>query len=380
MALPVRSRTAAAVAATALVAAVVPGAAAQAAPMGGVPAGAATPAASEPSPSVPSRGDVADAQDAAATVAKGVARITAKVKAATGRLETLQRGMARAVAADEAARTQLADADAAVEQALADLAAARAARDQADSELSATAGEMYMQGGDLQSLTTLVFSPPNTMSDLRVVIDQSAHEVSADLDAATSAAAKATASQRVLSSVRSTRDALASQAAAKRASVEKETARAGAEAAELGKEQEALSKRLDELNRTADDLVGQREAAARLSRGEMLGLQAPAGAPRAAQEIARTMMPSRGWDGGEFTCLVALWNAESGWSWSAENPSSGAYGIPQALPGWKMSSAGSDWLTNPATQIEWGMGYIDSTYGSPCNAYNAFLGRSPHWY
>ena len=84
-------------------------------------------------------------------------------------------------------------------------------------------------------------------------------------------------------------------------------------------------------------------------------------------------MASYGWDSAEFVCLVGLWNAESGWSWSATNPSSGAYGIPQSLPGWKMASAGSDWLTNPATQITWGMNYIRSVYGSPCKAYDRFL-------
>jgi hypothetical protein len=93
------------------------------------------------------------------------------------------------------------------------------------------------------------------------------------------------------------------------------------------------------------------------------------------------MMGSYGWDtGSQFTCLVNLWNAESGWSWSATNPYSGAYGIPQALPAYKMSSAGSDWLTNPATQIRWGMGYISGRYGDPCTAWDTFLSRSPHWY
>jgi hypothetical protein len=61
-------------------------------------------------------------------------------------------------------------------------------------------------------------------------------------------------------------------------------------------------------------------------------------------------------------------------------PSSGADGIPQALPRWKMASAGSDWLTNPATQIEWGMGFMRSVYGSPCTAYGTFLSGSHHWY
>jgi hypothetical protein len=69
-----------------------------------------------------------------------------------------------------------------------------------------------------------------------------------------------------------------------------------------------------------------------------------------------------------FGCLRNLWNRESGWVYDAEN-ASGAYGIPQALPGSKMSSAGADWQTNPATQIRWGLGYIKSIYGNPCNAW-----------
>ena len=70
-----------------------------------------------------------------------------------------------------------------------------------------------------------------------------------------------------------------------------------------------------------------------------------------------------------FGCLVDLWNRESGWSYDAENPTSGAYGIPQALPGSKMASAGADWQTDPATQIRWGLGYIKAIYGTPCGAW-----------
>jgi hypothetical protein len=69
-----------------------------------------------------------------------------------------------------------------------------------------------------------------------------------------------------------------------------------------------------------------------------------------------------------FSCLNNIWTRESGWVYNAENPS-GAYGIPQALPGSKMASAGPDWQTNPATQIRWGLGYIKSTYGDPCSAW-----------
>jgi hypothetical protein len=91
--------------------------------------------------------------------------------------------------------------------------------------------------------------------------------------------------------------------------------------------------------------------------------------PGSAQAIAYQMVLARGWDDGEYECLVALWNRESHWNVYAHNASSGAYGIPQALPGDKMASAGADWQTNPATQITWGLGYIAGRYGTPCGAW-----------
>jgi hypothetical protein len=89
-----------------------------------------------------------------------------------------------------------------------------------------------------------------------------------------------------------------------------------------------------------------------------------------AQQIALGMLGSYGWSSGQFSCLVSLWNEESGWNVTASNPSSGAYGIPQALPGSKMASAGADWQTSAATQIRWGLGYIKADYGSPCGAWS----------
>jgi len=91
--------------------------------------------------------------------------------------------------------------------------------------------------------------------------------------------------------------------------------------------------------------------------------------PEGAQAIARSLMGSYGWGDGEFSCLQSLWNRESGWNYQAQNASSGAYGIPQALPGSKMSSVADDWATNPATQITWGLGYIQGRYGTPCSAW-----------
>lgn len=100
--------------------------------------------------------------------------------------------------------------------------------------------------------------------------------------------------------------------------------------------------------------------------------------PSLAQQIARELVLARGWDDTQFDCLVALWNKESGWRVGAANPSSGAYGIPQALPGEKMASAGADWRTNPRTQIIWGLGYIQARYGNPCGAWDH--SQRKNWY
>jgi hypothetical protein len=91
--------------------------------------------------------------------------------------------------------------------------------------------------------------------------------------------------------------------------------------------------------------------------------------PGSAQQIAMSMLGSYGWASSQFSCLNDLWSRESGWRTTAENPS-GAYGIPQALPGSKMASAGPDWQTSASTQIRWGLGYIKGQYGSPCGAWS----------
>jgi hypothetical protein len=90
------------------------------------------------------------------------------------------------------------------------------------------------------------------------------------------------------------------------------------------------------------------------------------------------MLQTYGWDAEQFACLEPLWNAESGWNHKAHNRSSGAFGIPQSLPAGKMASAGSDWRTNPETQIKWGLNYIQKRYQTPCGAWNHFKKRN--WY
>ena len=94
--------------------------------------------------------------------------------------------------------------------------------------------------------------------------------------------------------------------------------------------------------------------------------------------IARAMLPDFGFGSDQFSCLDSLYVSESDWNVHADNPSSSAYGIPQALPGSKMATAGSDWEDNAATQIRWGLGYIKSSYGTPCSAWSFKQGHN--WY
>ena len=96
------------------------------------------------------------------------------------------------------------------------------------------------------------------------------------------------------------------------------------------------------------------------------------------RDIAIQLMADYGWGMDEFSCLDSLYVSESNWEHTATNPYSGAYGIPQSLPAEKMASAGADWRTNPATQIEWGLDYIRSSYGTPCSAWSFKQGNN--WY
>jgi len=101
----------------------------------------------------------------------------------------------------------------------------------------------------------------------------------------------------------------------------------------------------------------------------------PDGARAVAKEIAEAKY---GWGSFQFACLNKLWTKESNWRYKARNKSSGAHGIPQALPATKMESIGTDWRTNPVTQINWGLRYIEVRYETPCKAYKKF--QRSRWY
>jgi hypothetical protein len=117
------------------------------------------------------------------------------------------------------------------------------------------------------------------------------------------------------------------------------------------------------------DAIAQRKAATSPAAraGAATSTLAASGSP---QQVVQAMLGSFGWSAAsQFSCLEPLWAHESGWSVSANNAGSGAFGIPQALPGSRMASAGPDWQTSAATQIKWGLQYIKGTYGSPCGAW-----------
>jgi hypothetical protein len=159
-----------------------------------------------------------------------------------------------------------------------------------------------------------------------------------------------------------------------------EAARVAAEAEAARVAAEAAAKAQAEAEAKA---AAERAAAAKKSSrsSARTAPAAPAAAPVASgspREIGLQMVLARGWSEAQFACLDKLYMKESGWNPNAHNRSSGAHGIPQALPGSKMASHGSDWQTNPATQIAWGLDYIAGRYGDPCGAWSH--SQAKNWY
>ena len=167
-----------------------------------------------------------------------------------------------------------------------------------------------------------------------------------------------------------------------------------ASAEEKAKEEAERLAREEEERKQAEEAARKAQEAERIAQEEARKAQeAAAQAAREAEAQANSVsndvaslqsyahdlvIGTYGWSEADFTSLVSLWNRESGWKVTAGNRSSGAYGIPQSLPGSKMASEGSDWQTNGQTQIRWGLKYIQSTYGSPSAAWNHFCNVG--WY
>ena len=130
----------------------------------------------------------------------------------------------------------------------------------------------------------------------------------------------------------------------------------------------------------AATLAKQRKAAAERAARSAERKRIIANAQEDPKSVARILLPEFGFSEAQWPCLDQLWIGESDWRWWVENPSSGAYGIPQSLPASKMATMGADYRTNPVTQIRWGLDYIKKSYGTPCNALDVWNSRSPHWY
>ena len=165
-----------------------------------------------------------------------------------------------------------------------------------------------------------------------------------------------------------------------------DTAEQQAAAAEAQTAAVALAKAQDEASKAkvTAGLQQAKAAADRVKAAEDRRARVLRNAQRDPRAVGRILAADRGWGADQFSCLNLLWNRESQWNYKAANPSSSAYGIPQALaapggaPGSKMASAGADWRTNPATQIKWGLDYIADRYGTPCGAWGH--SQSTGWY
>lgn len=200
--------------------------------------------------------------------------------------------------------------------------------------------------------------------------DQAARDDAARDDAANDTSRSADRTEPVptaLSEALNTQAAVAAEAAKEKAAERAAAEAAAKKAAAKKAADEAAAKKAAE--EAAAKKAAEEEAARKRAEEKAAYEAAVAGAVSDPKSAARAMIADYGWGGDQFECLDLLWTRESDWTYTATNPSSGAYGIPQSLPGDKMASAGDDWRTNPVTQIRWGLGYIDERYGTPCSAW-----------
>jgi hypothetical protein len=169
-----------------------------------------------------------------------------------------------------------------------------------------------------------------------------------------------------------------------RAEADAAAARAAAEAARVAAQaaaDAAAKAAADAAAKAAADAAAadaQRQAAAHQAARDAQRQSVATTAKQDSKAAARAMLAEFGFADSQFSCLSSLWTRESNWLYTATNPSSGAYGIPQSLPASKMASAGADYRTNPVTQIRWGLGYIKQVYGTPCGAWAH--SQSTGWY
>ena len=164
-----------------------------------------------------------------------------------------------------------------------------------------------------------------------------------------------------------------------------ETERVSARVAEVkgsleqAKTEKAAAVAAAEAQRQAEAVAAAAAAAEAQAKADAAAALARVNTPDGARAYAQQFMAQKyGWGSDQFSCLSSLWNKESGWNYKAYNNDGGATGIPQSLPGSKMATFGADWQTNAATQIQWGLDYIDRAYGAPCSAWSH--SQAMNWY
>lgn len=167
------------------------------------------------------------------------------------------------------------------------------------------------------------------------------------------------------------REALAAAATQISASTERRVAAREKQAHAIAVQQAAMKKKAEAVRKKK--IAAEKKRKARIAK---LGYEPGTTSPKS---IAKQILKNKyGYGSDQFSCFDNIIMRESMWDLNATNASSGAYGIPQALPGSKMATIASDWRTNPATQITWGIEYMKDRYGSPCGAWGF---KSSHgWY
>jgi hypothetical protein len=330
------------------------------------------------------------------------------------------RAALRAVQADAAAKSQVAlERSADATQAEADLAEATrtatslqahaddasATAQRAQTRAGRLAADLYRDGSTDQMTTRIATAgDPDALLYQLGALDQLSTTWAGVMDDASVAAKTASSLHDQAARAEDERAALAADAEEKARTAEAAQRRADAAVASTESHSDELYAQLAELRDSTAETqrryeVGQavaaqaaaQAAAAQAAAEANAGGSAAAGNaypstdgvvvdPAAAQAYARSVLGSYGWGDDQFGCLVSLWTQESGWRANALNSSSGAYGIPQALPASKLAAAGADWRTNAETQVNWGLAYIKGRYGSPCGAWGHEMGVDPHWY
>ncbi len=353
----------------------------------------------------PTQAQVDAAKANAAQAAAMVSQIEAQYAAASSRLLVLQQQVSAAMAAVAAAQSLLQSRTAELEDAETTAADARTRQSEATQALRRDAAVMYQeQVGGLGQLSVLLGEGgPQRVADYTSAMTHVATQRQANVDLASDSANIAAEATRRASVARAQQQQAKEEADRAQAQAQVQVDGAQAETNRIQAEQDRRvadlanlrqvavqveQDRQDGLAREAARIAAQRAAAEAAARAQQRPAQgswpsppsAPTGGGGDPRATARSLLSTYGWGADQWSCLNQLWIGESGWNWSATNASSGAYGIPQSLPASKMASAGADWLTNPTTQVIWGMGYIRDRYGSPCAAWSFWLSQSPHWY